>query len=85
MPHQIENLINFLRRLKKLQPATYQNLSKNRRSFSVTSKYLRFCLSCNLIQINDTRIVQGNKRSKRYVLTKNGEEFLNIFEGVKVG
>jgi len=78
----LKTLLSFLRLVREKAPATFTQLSKERRrAYGMVGSYIRFCLQNDLIRIVDVTHTRGPKPSKRYDLSERGSRLLVLFEG----
>jgi len=82
----VKTLYEFLKIIKEKQPTTFSELAAIKNDgFGIVSRYLKFCLKHDLIEIVETRKTRGRFLSKLYALTVNGHSFLRVFRGFDDG
>jgi DNA-binding PadR family transcriptional regulator len=76
----LRTLIAFLDLVSRNAPSNFTALSRERRGYSMVSRYLRFCLEHRLIKVVDERRTRVRYTSKTYALSEKGEALLSMFE-----
>jgi len=80
----LRTLLSFLRLVGEKAPATFTQLSKERRrAYGMVGSYIGFCLRKGLIRVVNVTHTRGPRPSKQYDLTERGSQLLKLFEGVE--
>lgn len=79
----LETLLSFLDLVNKKMPATFYDLSRERRkAYGMINRYIKFCLKNGLLEISSEQRRRGPKPSKTYVLTEKGKQLLFLFGSI---
>ena len=77
----LQTLLSFLNLVNKKMPATFYDLSKERRkAYGMVNRYIKFCLKSDLLEISGQQHKRGPNISKTYVLTEKGKQLLDLFD-----
>lgn len=77
----LKTLLSILQQIKEKGPLTFYQLSLMRsRAYGLVSRYLKFCLKSELIEIHSQHKGRGPYLSKKYQLSPKGHQLINIFE-----
>ena len=77
----LKTLITFLSQVKRNAPAHFTAISEERRKgYGMVSRYIRYCLGQDLIEVVSVKKDRGHSPSKRYALSAKGSQLLRIFE-----
>ena len=78
----LRTLLSFLGQVGRNAPATFSRLcEERRRGYGMVSRYIRFCLSRELIRVVSVRRTRGRYPSRTFDLSERGTRLLEIFEG----
>ena len=77
----LKTLISFLNQINQNAPVNFSTLCEERRKgYGMVSRYLRYCLDQEFIEIVSERRTRGRYPSKEYSLSDKGSDLLTIFQ-----
>jgi len=80
----IKTLFEFLSTIKDKTPASFSDICGARNSgYGMVSRYIKFCLEHELIEVIEERKARGRYPSKLYGLTESGSNFIEIFKRLR--
>jgi len=77
----LKTLITFLGHVNQNAPANFTTICEERRKgYGMVSRYIKYCLGQDLIQVVSEQKTRGRYPSKKYALSEKGRQLLGMFQ-----